>query len=476
MLRTLAEGSMKVHVHLGLGLLLAASPAAANVEVGASVGAHKFSVNNELGVADSNQATSVRDSVLFALRLGYGFTPMLGAEVEVGVIPTEARALVFDVWTLTFRAHAIATFGADDPAKRAIPFAVVGIGAITVTQSDNTSVIYEDTDEMFYLGGGLKYRADNGWGLRADARLIAVPSSELTESDESVPLGLDAELLLSVYKEFGRPAPARPEPVAVSNDADGDTILDEADQCVNQPEDLDGFEDVEGCPDPDNDGDGVLDPQDDCDSEPEDADGFADEDGCPDADNDGDGLLDDKDGCRDEAEDPDGHQDEDGCPDPDNDGDGVPDASDQCPEQQESANGYQDDDGCPDDVPKAIKQFTGVIKGITFKVDSDVINKASFKVLDKALAILLEYTELKLEIQGHTDDTGDADYNRDLSQRRAESVKSYFVGKGVDAARLVAKGYGPDAPLVAKKTKAARAKNRRVEFKLISDLEPTGSQ
>jgi OmpA-OmpF porin, OOP family len=171
-----------------------------------------------------------------------------------------------------------------------------------------------------------------------------------------------------------------------------------------------------------------------------------------------------------EAEDADNFKDEDGCPDPDNDGDGVLDAADQCPDQLETANGYQDDDGCPDDVPKAIKKFTGVIKGINFKTNSDVILKSSNKTLDAALKILVEYPDLKLEIQGHTDDVGDHDYNVDLSQRRADSVKRYFVEKGVTEDRLIAKGYGPDAPLLAKKTKAARAKNRRVEFKLVSDL------
>jgi OOP family OmpA-OmpF porin len=148
----------------------------------------------------------------------------------------------------------------------------------------------------------------------------------------------------------------------------------------------------------------------------------------------------------------------------------VLDGADQCPDTLETANGYEDGDGCPDELPKAIKQYTGVIKGINFKVDSDIITRSSFKTLDKALKVLNEYPDLKVEIQGHTDDTGDRDHNLDLSQRRAESVKNYFVGKGVDEARLVAKGYGPDAPLIDKKTKSARAKNRRVEFKLISDI------
>jgi hypothetical protein len=75
-------------------------------------------------------------------------------------------------------------------------------------------------------------------------------------------------------------------------DTDGDGIYDDEDQCVNEPEDVDGFEDTEGCPDPDNDGDGILDGSDQCPMEPEDADGFEDENGCPDPDNDGDGILD----------------------------------------------------------------------------------------------------------------------------------------------------------------------------------------
>src|SRR5690606_18155294 len=107
-----------------------------------------------------------------------------------------------------------------------------------------------------------------------------------------------------------------------------------------------------------------------CPMEPEDMDGFQDDDGCPEADNDGDGLADAQDKCPNEAEDKDGFQDDDGCPDPDNDGDGVADASDKCVDQPETKNGYQDDDGCPDEIPQKVKQFTGVIQGINFKVNS----------------------------------------------------------------------------------------------------------
>jgi outer membrane protein OmpA-like peptidoglycan-associated protein len=164
-------------------------------------------------------------------------------------------------------------------------------------------------------------------------------------------------------------------------DEDKDGWADEDDKCPTEPEDEDGFQDEDGCPDPDNDADGILDTADECPDLPEDRDDFRDEDGCPDPDNDEDGLEDavdqcplaaedldedrDTDGCPDldidrdgiddlndqcpgQPEDKDGFQDEDGCPDPDNDGDGIPDKADKCPDKAEDPDGFQDDDGCPD--------------------------------------------------------------------------------------------------------------------------------
>jgi len=131
-------------------------------------------------------------------------------------------------------------------------------------------------------------------------------------------------------------------------DNDGDGILDSKDKCRDAAEDFDGFQDEDGCPDLDDDGDGVPDAEDKCRNEPEDRDNFQDDDGCPDPDNDGDGLLDAQDKCPNAAEDKDGFRDEDGCPDPDNDVDGIPDAQDQCPNEPEDRDGFQDEDGCPE--------------------------------------------------------------------------------------------------------------------------------
>ncbi len=134
----------------------------------------------------------------------------------------------------------------------------------------------------------------------------------------------------------------------LDNDLDG--LPDEADKCPNEPEDVDGFEDNDGCPDPDNDKDGILDKDDHCPDEPETKNGVDDLDGCPDqADQDGDGVPDDVDQCPTEPEDTDGFEDTDGCPDPDNDGDGIPDESDECIGEPEDGKGKgkEKEDGCP---------------------------------------------------------------------------------------------------------------------------------
>ncbi len=132
-------------------------------------------------------------------------------------------------------------------------------------------------------------------------------------------------------------------------DSDGDGIFDSDDGCPSEPEDMDGYMDEDGCPEPDNDSDGFADAEDQCPNEAEDRDGFEDEDGCPDPDNDGDGVIDGYDSCPDEPEDMDGDRDEDGCPDDDTDRDGIPDSEDQCPNEPEDTDGYGDEDGCPED-------------------------------------------------------------------------------------------------------------------------------
>ncbi|MBA3456119.1 MAG: OmpA family protein, partial [Deltaproteobacteria bacterium] len=108
----------------------------------------------------------------------------------------------------------------------------------------------------------------------------------------------------------------------------------------------------------------------------------------------------------------------------------------------------------------------------------------SNRTLDKAVAVLKEFPDLKLEIQGHTDDVaikkgGKYADNLELSKARAESVREYFIKKGIDQGRLSAKGLGETVPvesatgLKGRKLTIARSKNRRVEFQLVGSISVT---
>ena len=88
-------------------------------------------------------------------------------------------------------------------------------------------------------------------------------------------------------------------------------------------------------------------------------------------------------------------------------------------------------------------------------------------MLDKAVAVLKEHATVRIEIAGHTDNAGTPEANRTLSQQRADAVRQYFIDKGIDGARLTAVGFGPDKPIADNATPAGRAKNRRVEFRLL---------
>jgi len=225
----------------------------------------------------------------------------------------------------------------------------------------------------------------------------------------------------------------------------------------------------------DGDGDGIIDARDICPEEPETVNGFQDDDGCPDdADRDGDGIADNDDDCPDDPEDKDNFEDEDGCPDPDNDGDGIPDSDDRCRNEPETVNGVEDDDGCPDE---GIAQFDEVKKEIIiyekvyFEVNKATILPQSHRVLDAVKDVLLAYDRiLKVEVQGHTDTQGSADHNMKLSQERADAVRDYLMGRGIEGSRLTAVGYGEAEPVDPGDDEVAHARNRRVQF-IVLEME-----
>jgi outer membrane protein OmpA-like peptidoglycan-associated protein len=250
---------------------------------------------------------------------------------------------------------------------------------------------------------------------------------------------------------------ATPKP----GDMDGDGILDNVDNCPKSPEDKDGFQDEDGCPDPDNDGDGIPDTKDKCPLEPEDHDGYQDEDGCPEPDNDADGLADRIDQCPNEPEDRDSFQDEDGCPDPDNDKDGIPDSADACPNEFGVPP-----DGCPKKYNLVVvtEKKIELKQTVYFDFNKATIKSVSFALLDDVAQALKDNPKIKVEVQGHTDSVGNDAYNLKLSQSRAESVKAYIAKKGIASDRMVPKGYGENVPIADNRTKEGRDQNRRVEF------------
>jgi OOP family OmpA-OmpF porin len=107
------------------------------------------------------------------------------------------------------------------------------------------------------------------------------------------------------------------------------------------------------------------------------------------------------------------------------------------------------------------------MRGIEFETGSAKIVPKSFKLLDEAAAVLTEFKDTHVEIGGHTDDVGHIEMNKTLSLERADSVKAYLVTKGIAESRIKTVGYGPDKPVAPNKSKSGRAKNRRIEFKLL---------
>ena len=147
--------------------------------------------------------------------------------------------------------------------------------------------------------------------------------------------------------------------------------------------------------------------------------------------------------------------DEKGC-EPDGDNDGLPDRLDLCPNTPEG--GKIDGMGCQADENIALE-------GVTFKLGTADLTEDSKKILDGVVAVLKQFPDLKLEVAGHTDNTGSRAINIALSEARAKAVANYLIDHGIAADRLEAKGYGPDEPVASNVTPEGRAINRRVELR-----------
>lgn len=287
----------------------------------------------------------------------------------------------------------------------------------------------------------------------------------------------------------GTPAGATVDAQGCPTDSDGDGVVDGPDACPDTP--AGALVDAAGCP-TDEDVDGVFDGLDRCPATPTGA--RVDPEGCP-IDGDQDGVFDGLDQC---PRTPTGVAvDQTGCP-RDTDGDGVNDAFDRCPDTppgtpvdatgcplavDSDGDGVPNDrDRCPNTAPGQSVDATGcpnlfvmeegrarplVLRGVRFETGKSALRPESYAALDEVAASLLANPTVRIEIAGHTDNTGSRALNQRLSLQRAQAVRAYLASKGVRPDRMVARGYGPDRPIAPNTTPEGREQNRRVELHLI---------
>ena len=346
------------------------------------------------------------------LRVAFFPERYIGVEVEGAVIPGKVRTSTNDVALMwAARGHVVAQL----PWWSVTPFVLVGAGAMGV--SSHPVILGNDVDPSVHWGGGVKIYINRWVGVRVEGRHVLAAKQATQRSFVS-----HAEFLAGLVFTLGRAKPLEAPPP--NPDRDGDGFLNERDSCPDTP--------------------GVS------------------PDGCPPRDTDKDGFVDTEDACPYEV----GVEPE-GCPIRDKDKDGIPDGVDKCIDRPETDNGFEDDDGCPDEIPEEVREFSGIIQGIEFEFDSAEIRSVSKPVLDRAIKVLEEYPDIRIEIVGHTDDQGTPEHNLELSKSRAESVKEYLVGGGIKESRIETRGAGETEPVAPNSTPEGQAKNRRTEFKIL---------
>jgi OOP family OmpA-OmpF porin len=317
-------------------------------------------------------------------------------------------------------------------AGRFTPYLFVGTGYLTFSPDG-----VDDADGLM-LAGGAGFLADifgdSNIALRGEYRLRSHDIADLDTEDNLFSLGLQFP--------FGAGAPR-------IVDTDGDGVADSIDRCPGTPAGT--VVDQYGC-ERDSDGDGVVDSADRCPGTPR---GISvDVEGCP-LDSDGDGVSDDKDECPNTVRG--AEVDEKGC-ELDSDNDGVVDRLDRCPD---TAAGVQVDiRGC--EIKEEIR-----LQGVNFESNSDRLLPGAESVLDDAAATLLKNPSIRVEVAGHTDSDGTAEYNEGLSARRAATVRDYLVANGIAANRMTTRGYGESQPVADNNTAGGKAENRRVVLRVL---------
>lgn len=366
---------------------------------------------------------------------------------------------------------------------RVHPFVFAGVGARGIFNIDKptkeSSQVEEGWDLVAQAGLGIEVRLTDHWALR----YMGAYGYGFADNHDKMECGSfgDQQLLHSIgivcsfpFKPkdsdkdgvpdkfdscSNTPAGVQVDDKGCPLDEDGDKVPDYLDKCPGTPAAAAGKIDSTGCP-LDEDGDGVPDYIDECPGTPAEARGMVDSKGCP-LDSDGDGVADYLDKCPGTPAEAKGKIDANGCP-IDSDGDGIYDYEDACP----SVAGIKENKGCPE-VKEEVKQvFKKALNGIQFESGKATIKSSSFGILNQIVSIMSENPAYKLNIAGHTDNSGKPEKNLQLSKDRAAAVKQYLVNKGIDGSRMETEGYGDTQPVASNKTKAGKALNRRVAFEV----------
>jgi len=378
-------------------------------------------------VFEGNQ--NLDHGLTYGLGLGYAFDDHWASELTFNVIDTALESGGGDVSGYLLRLDGLYHF---TPDKRLVPYLAAGIGGLSLDPDVGSS----DSSFLVNAGGGLKYFLTDSIALRGDARYLLT----FDDTHNNLIYTLSLDFLFGGKKKVAA--------VAAPLDSDGDGVTDDIDRCPGTPAGV--AVDARGCP-LDSDGDGVYDYQDNCPNTP--AGVAVDKKGCP-LDSDADGVYDYQDKCPDT---PAGVQvDGDGCP-LDSDGDGVYDYLDKCPDTPRDLK--VDADGCP----MMLEEQVSIELDINFDINKADIKPQYHQELKEVADFLATYPKTSAVIEGHTDDTGEASYNKDLSQRRADSVREYLIRTfDINPARLTAEGYGEERPVASNATARGRAQNRRV--------------
>lgn len=363
-----------------------------------------FNLTPQVGgyLFEGNQ--NLDDSFTFGLGLGYAWDQHWSTELFFNYIDAEFDNKSKDVDGYLFRLDALYHF---NPERRLVPFLAAGVGCITLDPHKYRGG--SDTSFLLNAGGGLKYFLTESIALRGDVRYV-VP---FDNTHHNLLYAINVDFVFGSKKK----AVAAPPPPA-PKDSDGDGVYDDQDRCPNTPSAV--RVDTSGCP-LDSDRDGVADYLDKCSGTPT-------------------GVKVDTDGCP-----------------LDSDRDGVYDYQDQCADTPVDLK--VDKDGCP----ILHNEKVSITLNIDFDTDKADIKSQFHSDLKEIADFFKTYPRTTAVIEGHTDSVGPAEYNLQLSQRRAESVRKYLIEKfDINPDRLAAKGYGEARPIASNDTRQGRQQNRRV--------------